>query len=59
MQAACGEPHPRVCIDSDDPQFGTEWTLLAVAAEALIERMTERDQRLDLVAPPGTAPTET
>lgn len=41
VQAACGEPHPRVHIAADDPLLGTEWTLLAVAAEALIERMTE------------------
>jgi len=41
VQAACGEPHPRVHIEQSDPQTGAEWTLLAVAAEALLERMTE------------------
>ena len=41
VQAACGEPHPRLHIDGGDPLIGMDWTLLAVAAEALIERMTE------------------
>jgi AcrR family transcriptional regulator len=41
VQAACGEPHPRIDIDRGTAGIGTEWTLLAVAAEALLEAMTE------------------
>lgn len=41
VQAACGEPHPRVEITHDELLVGTDWTLLAVAAEALIDKMTE------------------
>lgn len=41
LQAATGEPHTVVHIESDDPRVGEPWTLLAVAAVALIEHMTE------------------
>lgn len=41
LQAATGEPHPVVTIEGDDPRLGEQWTLLAVAAVALVEHMTE------------------
>jgi AcrR family transcriptional regulator len=41
VQAASGEPHPEIQLPSDDPRIGTEWTLLGLAAVALIEKMTE------------------
>ena len=41
VQAASGEEHPRVHVTSDDDRVGTVWSLLGIAAAALIEYMTE------------------
>jgi AcrR family transcriptional regulator len=41
LQAASGEPHPRVHLESPDDRTGSDWSLLAVAVVALLEHLTE------------------
>lgn len=41
MQTMSGVPHPTYGLDGFGPDVGREWTLLGVAVEAIVERLTE------------------
>ncbi|HVW31151.1 MAG TPA: hypothetical protein VHL53_01315, partial [Acidimicrobiia bacterium] len=40
MQTMSGVAHPTYELDPTDPRIGREWTLLGVAVEALVDRLT-------------------
>ena len=41
LQSLSGFDHPTYEIEADDERVGAEWTLLAVAVEAIVDRFTE------------------
>jgi hypothetical protein len=41
MQTMSGVPHPNYELDDMGPDVGRDWTLLAVAVEAVVDRLTE------------------
>ena len=43
LQAMSGSPHPRIERPDLLPDAGSDWTLLAYAVEAIVERFTEPD----------------
>jgi len=43
VQAMTGDPHPRIERSDSPPGVGSDWSLLACAAEALVDRFTEPD----------------
>ena len=40
MQTMSGVTHPTYELDRNDPKVGREWTLLGVAVETLVDRLT-------------------
>jgi AcrR family transcriptional regulator len=47
LQAMSGAPHPHLERPDPPPDVGSDWTLMAFAIEAIIERFTEPDPEAD------------